>query len=104
MESKWKEKFDSEEIKRYFEKNYRLTFVLAIQILDEKNRNLEDPGDWPGGQEWDDLAGSSQASFMRLARERLGLDDQLHKYLLRNIGEAAEIADRIRSECGHPVE
>src|SRR5690606_20865228 len=42
----------------------------------------EAPNDWPAGQEWDDLVGSSHAIFRDRARAEAGVDLQWARALL----------------------
>jgi hypothetical protein len=52
----------------------RLEDALAKRCLADMNAAREAPNDWPAGQEWDDLVGSSQSIFRRRAREEAGVD------------------------------
>jgi len=59
---------------------YRLLLALAVRCLhDAQNSNNE----WPGEQEWFDLVGSSQAIFLKKAREEAGIMN--HKEFLEPI-------------------
>lgn len=60
------------------EKNFQWAWLalqaLAKRCLADSNANAE-PGCWPAGQEWEDLAGSSQSIFMREARKEAGISE-----------------------------
>lgn len=61
---------------RNFKWAYQLLLALAQRLLIERNAMLEDPHDWPAGQEWDELAASSKAVFLREARLIAGIDSE----------------------------
>jgi hypothetical protein len=53
---------------------YQRVVEQAVIELDKANEERTEPNEWPAGQRWNELAGSSQASFMRRARETLSVD------------------------------
>ena len=59
---------------RNFRWAYQLLMALAKRCLAETNTSLEDKREWPAGQEWDELVGSSQSIFLRQARDEAGID------------------------------
>ena len=61
------------EEEKYFRWGYVFLVALAKRILKERNEELKDPDEWPAGQEWEDLNGSSKASFLRHARDEAGI-------------------------------
>lgn len=67
------ESAERERLVLYFRWAYALNTELAKCILAEKNASA-DPGCWPAGQLWSDLGSSSREIFLRLARERAGVD------------------------------
>lgn len=52
---------------------YAAVLELARLELDATNATAEDSAAWPAGQSWDELGASSRATFMDLARDRLGI-------------------------------
>lgn len=60
--------------RRNLEWAYALMVELAVMNLDEANRTAVD-NEWPRGQSWDDLAGSSRSAFMHIARKSAGITD-----------------------------
>ncbi len=61
---------------------YEQVSSLAHRILREDN--LTCGKNWPAGQEWDQLAGSSKDIFMRRARKALLIDNDAFLSVLRN--------------------
>ena len=59
---------------QYFRWAYVLLVELAKEELRKANGSRERPNDWPAGQEWCDLAATSQSIFLRKARDRAGID------------------------------
>lgn len=92
------EKFATELEKQLWEMLYRSQTALAVMCLDEANRNREDENDWPAGQEWGDLAGSSQSAFARAARTKAGIDHDAYLHILRDIEGAVDICEPILEE------
>jgi hypothetical protein len=92
------QKFTTDLEKQLWEMLYRSQMALAVMCLDEANRNLEDPQDWPCGQQWYELVGSSHAIFSRRAREKAGIDHNIYLGILRNNEDAAEISGSIYDE------
>ena len=58
----------------YYRWAYALNVALAKRELEILNMTRDNPNDWPAGQEWDDLAGSSKSIFLKKARNRAGID------------------------------
>jgi hypothetical protein len=58
---------------RHFRWAYMAVVHVAKQKLAQANAAREDEQNWPAGQEWNDLAGSSKSIFLRQAREELGI-------------------------------
>jgi hypothetical protein len=52
---------------------YALMIELAVKCLDETNRTVE-PGEWPNGQEWENLVGTSRSVFLHKARQLAGIN------------------------------
>lgn len=63
-----------EKEEKYFRWAYSLQTELAKKLLAETNASLIAPNDWPAGQEWEDLNGSSRSIFLRQARDLAGID------------------------------
>jgi len=68
---------------------YAAVCALAVKILEEDNRTCGD--NWPGGQSWDDLAGSSRSIYLHRARELAGIPHADFLAVVR--GDVDEIAD-----------
>lgn len=58
---------------RNFRWAYAAVVALAKRNLQQMNDERERPNDWPGGQEWSDLAGTSKSICLRRAREEAGI-------------------------------
>ena len=63
----------TDEEKRLFRLAYAMNVALAKELLAKDNMTCGT--NWPAGQEWGDLVGSSRSTYMRLARERAGITD-----------------------------
>lgn len=63
----------SEKELRNFRWAYKLLLALAKRCLADANANREHERDWPAGQQWNELVGSSHAVFLRSAREEAGI-------------------------------
>lgn len=50
-----------------------LLIALAKRCLDDRNNECE-PGEWPNGQSYDQLAQTSRDTLKRMAREEAGVD------------------------------
>ena len=59
------------------------------------NREREAEFDWPAGQKWREMVGSSHAIFARIAREKAGIDDKVYLDILRHNDDALDIAEII---------
>ncbi len=53
---------------------YAAVVSEAVRCLAEANAEAEE-GEWPAGQSWSDLGSTSRSTFMRQARQRLGIVD-----------------------------
>ena len=60
-----------------YEELYRWLCVYAvadaIRLLAIANDEWEEEGDWPAGQEWSGLGGSSRTTFLRRSRDAFGI-------------------------------
>jgi hypothetical protein len=81
--------------KKLWEMLYRSQMALAVMCLDESNRTRENKNDWPAGQEWHEMVGSSHAIFCRVARDKAGIDHDEYLKILRENSDAMEIAGPI---------
>lgn len=63
------------ENKRFFRWAYALLVELAVVELERMNSERTAENNWPAGQEWDDINGSSRSIFLRMAREKAGIDN-----------------------------
>lgn len=61
--------------RRYFRWAYAAIVALAKRHLRDMNDTRQHEKDWPAGQQWEDLGGSSKAIFMRKARDEAGIPD-----------------------------
>jgi hypothetical protein len=68
---------------------HALAEALAKRCLEDANRDREAPNDWPSGQSWDDLGGTSKSSFRHRAWEEAGLG-------------VNEMRDLLFDELGYP--
>lgn len=62
---------------------YQLLLALAKRRLAEANANLSDPDEWPAGQEWHEMVGSSHSIFLRGARAEAGIPNDAFIELIR---------------------
>lgn len=69
---------------RNFRWAYQLLLALAKRRLADANVNLESPGDWPGGQEWHEMVGSSHSIFLHAARDEAGIPHEEFLEFIRN--------------------
>jgi len=69
---------------RYFLWIYRCLIRRAKEILAEDNAKLEDPGDWPCGQAWEQLVSTSKSIFMHRARDEAGIPHDEFLAIVRN--------------------
>lgn len=67
-----------------FLKLYAEVVAKAKEILAIWNAERESVHEWPAGQDWDHLAGSSKSSLMMKAREELGVDSHAFLHIVRN--------------------
>jgi hypothetical protein len=58
---------------RNFRWAYAAILALAKRNLADANEKVKGTRNWPGGQEWHELCGSSHAVFLRAAREEAGI-------------------------------
>ena len=60
------------------ERNFRWAYALLVELakveLEAANSEAK-AGEWPAGQEWHELGGSSKACFLAHARKRVGIPD-----------------------------
>lgn len=75
--------YQSKAEERNFRWLYAALVALAIQFLDKMNREREHPNDWPAGQTWEGLSGSSKDIFMQQAREAAGIPKRQFLALVR---------------------
>lgn len=87
--------------KRNFRWAYQLLLALAKRRLAEANAAREDDNDWPAGQEWHEMVGSSHSIFLRGAREEAGIPEDAFIRVIRSsecdvddLYEAAAKGDR----------
>jgi hypothetical protein len=80
------------EAHRHFRWAYALLLELAKEELAKANAEVAGTRNWPGGQQWNELVGSSHAVFLRKARERAGIphDEFLAVVRGEEYGEDAE--------------
>lgn len=64
-----------------FIRQYKKVVARARRCLAKDNKTCGD--NWPAGQSWWDLAGSSRAIFMTRARKELGIDEETFKATVR---------------------
>ena len=64
--------------------------ALAKRHLKEANENNEKygtPDNWPAGQGWKDMVGTSHSIFLMKARSEAGIDTQKYLDIIRNDNE-----------------
>lgn len=66
--------------RKYFRWAYALMIELAKDELQKANGARASENDWPAGQSWGDMVGSSHSIFFNKARDRAGIhhDEFLH--------------------------
>lgn len=69
---------------RNFRWSYQLLLAFAMELLRRANQNLESPNDWPAGQKWHEMVGSSHAIFLRMAREAAGVSNDEYLAIVRS--------------------
>jgi hypothetical protein len=69
---------------RNFRWAYQLLLALAKRRLRDANDEREHPNDWPAGQEWDELVGSSHGTFLRSALQEAGVPYKEFLALIRS--------------------
>lgn len=87
--------FKTEMEKQLWGMLYESQRALAIMCLDEANRLRKNKDDWPAGQEWSDMVGSSHMFFYQRARDKAGIDHKTYLTLLKGNEDAAKIAGLI---------
>ena len=58
------------------ETNFRWAYAAIVELAKielEIENSVAAPGEWPAGQDWDGLGGSSKSIFLHRARERVGI-------------------------------
>lgn len=87
-------KFTTNLEKKLWEMLYKSQLTLGIKYLEEKNKNRENENDWPIGQKWSELSGSSKAIFLKIAREKSGINHIDYLNILRS-SDGLEIAEKL---------
>lgn len=59
---------------KYYRWAYKLLVYVAKQELKKLNAKRVNENDWPAGQEWDELGGTSRSIFMKKARGLVGIN------------------------------
>lgn len=62
-----------DQVSRHYRWAYALLVELAKVELDIANSEAQ-PGEWPAGQDWAGLGGTSKSAFLQRARDRAGID------------------------------
>lgn len=88
-------KFETELELKLWEMLYRSQTALAIECLKQRNLSRAEEREWPCGQGWNDLSGSSKAVFTREARLTAGIPDDGYLAILRKNHDAGDIAEEI---------
>lgn len=70
---------------RNFRWAYQLLLALAKRRLADANLNREDENDWPAGQEWHEMVGSSHSIFLRGAREEAKIPEDAFMGVIRSL-------------------
>lgn len=78
-----------------------LAHALARRVLADWNAEREAPNDWPAGQEWGELAGSSQSIFRHLAYDEAGLP---REYMIRLLCDESGYPKPAAPSSGAPSE
>lgn len=55
-----------------------------LKDTNEKNKRDGDPGNWPAGQGWKDMGGTSHSIFLHRVREEAGIDTKKYLDIIRN--------------------
>lgn len=87
--------FKTEMEKQLWKMLYKSQRALAIMCLDEANRLRKNKNDWPAGQKWADMVGSSHTFFHQRARDKADINHKTYLDLLKGNEDAAEIAKLI---------
>ena len=66
----------------------RNCYALAVKLLADDNRTCGD--NWPAGQSWDDLGGSSKSVYLHRARELAGIPHADFLAIVRADSDAIE--------------
>lgn len=69
----------------------RALIALAKEELAKANKDHN--GNWPAGQEWHELNGTSQSVFMHKARERAGIPHEEYLAWIRSYTGPEDIED-----------
>ena len=67
---------------------YAAVCALAVKLLEEDNRTCGD--NWPAGQSWDDIGGSSKSIYLHRARELAGIPHADFLAVVRADSDAVE--------------
>ena len=81
----------------------RALVTLAKRHLADANATPEvQAGEWPAGQEWNELGNTSQHSFMRRAREEAGIPHEEYRALIEAATMESGDLDAIWRELERP--
>lgn len=70
---------------RNFRWAYQLLIALAKRRLADANATRESKDDWPAGQEWHEMVGTSHSIFLRGAREEAGIPEEAFMGVIRSL-------------------
>lgn len=73
---------------QYFRWAYQLLLALAKRRLADANAENEakgEPNNWPAGQEWHEMVGSSHSIFLRGARNEAGIPEDAFMAVIRSL-------------------
>lgn len=70
---------------RNFRWAYQLLLALAKRLLADANRDRESEDDWPAGQEWHEMVGTSHSVFLRGARKEAHIPEEAFMGLIRSL-------------------
>jgi hypothetical protein len=87
--------YATEEERRNFHWAYAALVALAKMCLAEANREREGERNWPAGQTWDELNGSSRSIFMQQAREKAGIPRDEFLALVQHDYTNDDVLDRL---------
>lgn len=70
---------------RNFRWAYQLLLALAKRRLADANADRESENDWPAGQRWHEMVGTSHSIFLRGAREEAGIPEEAFMGIIRSL-------------------